>query len=377
MATAERVGYGVGDTLRRNKNRIITAAVNALVPTTALVQPATQAANTTKEFAGGVMRGASGEKPPEEPQVTAAPEPDKTEPASVQAAPPPVVEQPVAEPAKPAVDATQVAQQDTPVTKPALGIRKIVDANGATTYTNDESQRGGKPLDEGGTLSVIGDPRTEGMTQAQAAEYWQNKSDQIDAKRRLQDVQAQSDNNRIGPTDSIATILSKRANRRGIDSDLNAAADQVNAFGVRGANMLPKVQTTQEQQQQALVTESAQLGVRGKRAELKQQEQIDALRQQYANESDPEKRRALATKINTLTGKDQQKFQVVMEKGVGADGITPTQTAYLVDEAGNVKPVSGGGQPDTNVAPPGMRMVGTSQGKPVYEDAQGNRFTLD
>jgi hypothetical protein len=43
------------------------------------------------------------------------------------------------------------------------------------------------------------------------------------------------------------------------------------------------------------------------------------------------------------------------------------QSAYL----------SGGGQQQKQpAAPAGMKQVGTSGGKPVYEDAKGNRFTL-
>jgi hypothetical protein len=378
MATAESIGYGIGDAFRRNKDRIKQAAVNAVVPTTALVVPASQVATASKEFVGGVARGASGAPAPEvktqapvkeETTATpAAPQAQSTAQAPAQSikSADNVATQPVAAP----VSRPQVTTTPATDSQAALGVRKIVDPSGATSYTNDPQQTGGQPMDARGALSVVGDPRTEGMTQAQAAAYWQNQSDQIDARQRREELERQADMNIVSPTDSIGTIQAKRMNQQRIQRELNLGVNREQAFAERGENSVPKVNSAQEQ-------EAIQLGIRSKRLEVGQQEQVDKLRQRYVAETDPEKKRQLASQINALTGKDQQKFQVVTEKGVGADGITPTQTAYLVDEAGNVKPVSAGGQPDPNIAPPGMRMVGTSQGKPVYEDAQGNRFTLD
>jgi hypothetical protein len=348
MATADSIGYGLGDTYRRNKDRIKVAAINALVPTTALIDPAKQAATATTEFAGGVRRGVAGEQAasqatapvapaaaPEQPQIGFGL--DRLPESSGNAA---------AEPPKSIVGAENVATQPAVVSEttaqqqPALGLRKVVDPAGNTAYTNNPEQPGGKPFGVRGNLSISGDPRTEGMSQAQAAAYWQNQSDQSDAKKRQEELQAQADANLVTPNDSIGTVQSKRANVQRIQRELTDVADQSRAASERGFGLVPKVQSQEEREVSDLNKEALQLGVRSKRAELQQQEQVDKLRQEYANETDPEKRRALASKINTLTGKDQPKYQVVAEKGVAADGITPTQTNYLLDDTGNVRPVA-------------------------------------
>jgi hypothetical protein len=359
MATADSIGYGLGEAYRRNKDRLKEAAVNALVPTTALIDPARQVATTTTEFAGGLRRGVAGGKPVTQAVVQAAPPAEQPQLGFGLDRLPGSTANAASEPPKSIVGAENVATQPMAGIKPtasavpqqsAIGVRKIVDPAGSTAYTNDPQQQGGASLGVRGNLSISGDPRTEGMSQAQAAAYWQNQSDQRDAKNRQEELQAQVDANLISPNDSIGTVQSKRANVQRIQRELTDASDQSQAASERGFGLLPKVQSQQEREISDLNKEALQLGVRSKRAELQQQEQVDKLRQEYANETDPEKRRALASKINTLTGKDQQKFQVVTEKGSSADGL-PTQESYLVDEAGNVRPVAGGAAVATVQAP--------------------------
>lgn len=74
-----------------------------------------------------------------------------------------------------------------------FGVRKITGADGSTTYTNDPQQPGGVALgvnNSQGTLSTIGDPRTEGMTPAQASAYWQSQSAALDEKNKREQLEA-------------------------------------------------------------------------------------------------------------------------------------------------------------------------------------------
>ena len=53
------------------------------------------------------------------------------------------------------------------------------------------------------------------------------------------------------------------------------------------------------------------------------------LRQKMMDETDPAKRRSLENQLYAIQGKPQPKYQIVTEKGVASDGITPTQTSQI------------------------------------------------
>lgn len=104
--------------------------------------------------------------------------------------------------------------------------------------------------------------------------------------------------------------------------------------------------------------------------------QQEQLRSQIATEQDPEKRKSLVQRLMEFEGKTQQADPyLVVPGGQQIDPVsqraynTPSsvfnrQTGQWIQQPGQ------GAQ-----LPPGMtKQVGTSGGKPVYEDAQGNRF---
>jgi hypothetical protein len=74
-------------------------------------------------------------------------------------------------------------------------------------------------------------------------------------------------------------------------------------------------------------------------AENRDREQLTTLRTQLVNETDPKKRAAIERKITTLQGKAAPKYQVVTVKTVDPATGGQIETPYLLDEAGNSRPV--------------------------------------
>jgi hypothetical protein len=110
----------------------------------------------------------------------------------------------------------------------------------------------------------------------------------------------------------------------------------------------------------------------GKIAELGKQKRAEELRQQILEAKTPAERKTLENKLYAITGKPQGKFQIVEQTTMGPDGTTPIKTPYIIDDEGNARPAIQNG---AAALPPGMsKQVGTSNGKPVYEDAKGKRF---
>ena len=114
------------------------------------------------------------------------------------------------------------------------------------------------------------------------------------------------------------------------------------------------------------------------RAQLAEQQRIAKLRDAYMAEKDPATKEQMGRALLTLQGKEpeQTRFQVATNE----DLIDPTQpslgtrkTAYVIDpRTGQGRPVAGGGQ--QSQLPEGNKQIGTSGGKPVYQDANGNQF---
>jgi hypothetical protein len=228
----------------------------------------------------------------------------------------------------------------------AAGVRKIVAPDGSTTYTNDPNQTGGTALGNGGgTVSVVGDQRTEGMSPAQAAEFWRAENERLDAKDSIRDQERLLSDSIIQSGDSIGTIQAKSLNRRSAVQQLNIGVDRQGIANQARARM---IQDPEEQKRRGLETQGLELGVQGKIRELAAQKQADEIRNQLLAATDPVEQRRLQVQLNALTGKTQDNFQVVTEQGVSEMG-TPTKTAYLVDDQGNARPVSQG--TETRVAP--------------------------
>ncbi|WP_435493369.1 hypothetical protein [Variovorax sp. RB3P1] len=106
-------------------------------------------------------------------------------------------------------------------------------------------------------------------------------------------------------------------------------------------------------------------------------QRVEKLYEQY-EKAKPEERAAIGEQIRTLTGKDHANRFTVVAGGQEVDPTTQqlttrsarvfnNQTGQFVDQPA--------GQGQRVAMPPGMtRQVGTSGGKPVYEDSQGKRF---
>lgn len=102
--------------------------------------------------------------------------------------------------------------------------------------------------------------------------------------------------------------------------------------------------------------------------------QVQNLRKQLVDETDPKKRKALENKLYALQGKKQGNFQVTQVESVDPATGMVTKTPYIIDaDTGNARPVTG-----TGGGPPGMTYLGKSpQGKRVFQDAQGNKHVED
>lgn len=104
-------------------------------------------------------------------------------------------------------------------------------------------------------------------------------------------------------------------------------------------------------------------------------QRVEKLYEQY-EKAKPEERAAIAEQIRTMTGKEHpSRFTVVP----GGQEIDPTTQQSVTRPARVFNNQTGQfveqGQAPRAGLPPGMtRQVGTSNGKPVYEDAQGKRF---
>ena len=113
---------------------------------------------------------------------------------------------------------------------------------------------------------------------------------------------------------------------------------------------------------------------------MKQQVELNLLQQYDAAQTD-EERKPILEKLGILRGQSQQQkdnklipfkqHEVVDAKGnviqQAKDYFLDPETRQAIDPLAQM-------QQSTNL-PNGMtRQVGTSNGKPVYEDAQGNRF---
>lgn len=103
--------------------------------------------------------------------------------------------------------------------------------------------------------------------------------------------------------------------------------------------------------------------------------QVADLRNQLAAETDPGKRDALQKKLYAIAGKPQPKYQVVTNEVPSPDGIGTLKQPYIIEEGENG--ISARPLVQQSTVPAGMKAVGTSGGKPVYEDAKGKRFIGD
>lgn len=112
--------------------------------------------------------------------------------------------------------------------------------------------------------------------------------------------------------------------------------------------------------------------------ELGAARRMQELQQEYLSARTPEAQAEAARKIQALSGRQEQanRFTVVPQGSMvdPTSGQVVQQPAMVINNQTG-QPVQIGGQQGSPALPPGMtRQVGTSGGKPVYEDAQGRRF---
>ena len=107
--------------------------------------------------------------------------------------------------------------------------------------------------------------------------------------------------------------------------------------------------------------------------QIRAAERLGQLQEAYVNAKTPEEQAALANQMRAYSGKDEADWKVQVTPATkNLDGSTTAGSVIRynsrtgdVQEVGTPKPA----------LPPGMtKQVGTSGGKPVYEDANGKRF---
>ncbi len=106
-------------------------------------------------------------------------------------------------------------------------------------------------------------------------------------------------------------------------------------------------------------------------------QRVEKLYEQY-EKARPEERAAIGEQIRTLTGKEHTNRFTVVAGGQEVDPTTQqltTRPARVFNNQTGQFIEQPAGQGQRAAMPPGMtHQVGTSGGKPVYEDAQGKRF---
>ena len=167
------------------------------------------------------------------------------------------------------------------------------------------------------------------------------------------------------------------------DQALQQAVPGLQAEDLRMRNALVRAAMEQDGQNQRA---GMQAGLQQQKLDMDRETQgftnrtnrlIETARNQVAQESDPTKRRSLVQYMRDIEGSTQQADPYLVVPG--GQQVDPTSgraynTPSTVFNRSTGQFVQQPGQGGQQV-PPGMsRQVGTSGGKPVYEDAAGNRF---
>lgn len=104
--------------------------------------------------------------------------------------------------------------------------------------------------------------------------------------------------------------------------------------------------------------------------------QLADLRTAYMNAKTPEEQSAIAAKLNALQGKTTQDEYMAVSAGQSVDPATglAVKAPDMIVNKRTGQPVQGQAQAQAALPAGMVRQVGTSGGKPVYEDANGKRF---
>lgn len=205
------------------------------------------------------------------------------------------------------------------------GVRRIGD-----TYTNDPDQKGGVALGANqkpgvvtggiGGLSTYSNPETEGMSPAQAAQYWNGISAEIDAKNERESQQLALTRNQVDSSDSIGTILAKRGNTQGLLKQLGVQAEvDVARDKASSAEALANIQEARrdERQQRNLEAQDSRLF-----AQLDSRERMQAAKDETA-----------AKTVTPAQFSNNQEILLARKRlsGVSADDIKAKTQQYLAN----------------------------------------------
>ncbi|MDG3066057.1 hypothetical protein ACFQ4M_17010 [Thauera mechernichensis] len=180
----------------------------------------------------------------------------------------------------------------------------------------------------------------------------------------------------MGRTRLNATVAMRNADMAGQRTEAELAMREREGAANRGLTAQAEVNRTAIDRRRLDIDQQradAEAGVRG--FEARGLERVEKLYAAYENAKTPEERAAAAEQIRVLNGKDREmNAQVIYSEEL----INPAQpmagtrrVPMLLNRDGTATVVTPRATQD---APDGMRYVGTSNGKPVYEDQNGRRF---
>lgn len=246
----------------------------------------------------------------------------------------------------------------TPVAAGPGAIRKIVGPDGRTTYTDQGTA--GTVLTpgnaQGGFIAPSSGPAAPPVDwAAQSAAADQRLADQartiggqnMSYKRTDAEIAQNAKNNALialngeSPRRGANAAAYLQSLEQGNTARLNNAA----ALNARMAEHLTPSGTAVAGIQADAPHRAAQTALAKQQAESAAQVEEDRkaaadIRKQMIAETDPAKYKALERKLYAIQGKAQPKYQIVTEKGVAADGITPTQTSHIVSEDTTGNPIA-------------------------------------
>ncbi|MDR6887894.1 MULTISPECIES: hypothetical protein [Variovorax] len=252
----------------------------------------------------------------------------------------------------------------------ALDARGVAARAGERAAAADVAARGFSP---GNGLSVIGDDtqadrlRRSAIAAASTA-YRGSPNGQLTANQLRTLAGMDEANGRNAVTRETTAANNASALER--EAMQQAGATGRTLAGEAGANARAGASNDVQRGELALRQEAQGFQTRGA-------QRVEKLYEQY-EKAKPEERAAIGEQIRTLTGKDHANRFTVVAGGQEVDPTTQqlttrparvfnNQTGQFVDQPA--------GQGQRTAMPPGMtRQVGTSGGKPVYEDSQGKRF---
>lgn len=264
---------------------------------------------------------------------------------------------------------------DTFATEPSTGaapggtgsfgaVRRTVGANGIPLFSDGNAASDGALLARGApsaqnlaALETLGDrQQAESVARVRAGMVKEQEAREI--------AEAQSINERFNPPTQAQRQL-RRLQLKEREEANRSATDAARA----GADVRRAATDANR-----LALEAPALGFEGQTKGVQNQSAVQMLAAQtrLVNARTPEERTAAEDNLRALQGKYERTYPNKLIVVPGAKNADGSQEPGQVWSTETGQPVQGQGTPKL---PPGMtRQVGTSGGKPVYEDANGKRF---